>query len=200
MEDPLLTIGAIARLSGLPVSALRFYDGAGVLVPASVDPHTGYRRYAPAQVAAARLVARLRRVGMPLDSVRALLAGADPGPVLDAHLGRLEDGLAAARRELSTVRALLDRSEPAVQTTVQFTVPAAALDAVRFAVGTDPSYPALHGVLLDADGETVHVVASDRYRLAVATAPAGGAFGRVVVPVAVVDELRGLGGTVTVRG
>jgi DNA polymerase III subunit beta len=33
----------------------------------------------------------------------------------------------------------------------------------------------------------------------VATAPAAGASGRVFVPVAVVDELRGIGGTVTVR-
>jgi DNA polymerase III subunit beta len=195
VEDSLLTIGAVARLSGLPVSALRFYDGAGVLVPASVDPRTGYRRYAPDQVPAARLVARLRRVGMPLDSVRALLAGADQGPVLDAHLARLEDGLTAARRELSAVRALLDRPEPAMQ----FAVPATALDAVRYAVGTDPSYATLQGVLLDADGETLHVAASDRYRLAVATAPAAGAAGRVFVPVAVVDELRGLGGTVSVR-
>ena len=195
VEDSLLPIGTVARLSELPVSALRYYDGAGVLVPASVDPRTGYRRYAPEQITAARLVARLRRVGMPLDSVRALLAGADPGPVLDAHLARLEDGLAAARRELSAVRALLDRSEPAMQ----ITVPATALDAVRYAVGTDPSYGALHGVLLDADGDTVHVVASDRYRLAMATAPAAGASGRVFMPVAVVDELRGLGGTVTVR-
>lgn len=195
VEDSLLAIGVVARLSGLPVSALRFYDGAGVLVPASVDPRTGYRRYAPEQVGAARLVARLRRVGMPLDSVRALLAGADAGPVLDAHLARLEDGLTAARRELSAVRALLDRSEPAMQVTV----PATALDAVRYAVGTDPSYPALHGVLLDADGGTVHVVASDRYRLAVATAPAAGVSGRLFLPVAVVDELRALGRTVTVR-
>ena len=45
VEDSLLTIGVIARLSGLPVSTLRFYDGAGVLVPAEVDPATGYRRY-----------------------------------------------------------------------------------------------------------------------------------------------------------
>jgi DNA-binding transcriptional MerR regulator len=195
VEDSLLAIGAVARVSGLPVTALRFYDGAGVLVPAFVDPRTGYRRYAPSQVAVARVVARLRRVGMPLDSVRALLAGAEPGPVLDAHLARLEDGLVAARRELSAVRTLLDRSEP----TVKITVPAAALDAVRYAVGTDPAYVTLHGVLLDADGETVHVVASDRYRLAVVTAPAGGASGRVFVPVAVVDELRSAGGSVTVR-
>jgi DNA polymerase-3 subunit beta len=193
VEDSLLPIGEVARRSGLPVSALRFYDGAGVLVPVSVDPRTGYRRYAPAQLAVARLVARLRRVGLPLDSVRALLAGAEPGPVLDAHLARLEDGLAAARRELSAVRSLLDRSEP----TMQFTVPASALDSVRYAVGSDPAYPALHGVLLDADGETLHLVASDRDRLAVASVPAGGATGRVVLPVAVLDEVCGPVGTVT---
>jgi DNA-binding transcriptional MerR regulator len=52
--------------SGLSVSVLRFYDGAGVLTPASVDPDTGYRYYAPDQVVVARLVASLRRVGMPL--------------------------------------------------------------------------------------------------------------------------------------
>jgi DNA polymerase III subunit beta len=201
VEDSLLTIGAIARLSGLPVSALRFYDGAGVLVPASVDPRTGYRRYAPDQVVAARLVARLRRVGMPLDSVRALLAGADPGPVLDAHLARLEDGLAAARRELSAVRALLDRSEPAMQLSVPAAELAAALDAVRYAVGTDPAMPALHGVLLDGSGDTVHVVATDRYRLAVVAVAAAGT-GRLVLPIGLVDEARELpaGGTATITG
>ncbi|HEY6745443.1 MAG TPA: MerR family transcriptional regulator [Mycobacteriales bacterium] len=191
-----LGIGELARASGLPVSALRFYDGTGVLVPASVDPRTGYRRYAPAQVPAARLVARLRRVGLPLASVRALLDGADPGPVLDAHLARLEDGLAAARRELSAVRTYLGRSEPAMT----LTVPTAALDAVRYAVGRDPAYPALHGVLVEADGDTLHVVATDRYRLAVVSAPADGGTGRAFLPVAVVDELRGAPGPVTVDG
>jgi DNA polymerase III subunit beta len=196
VEDSWLSIGEVARASGLPVSALRFYDGAGVLVPASVDARTGYRRYAPAQVPAARLVARLRRVGLPLASVRALLDGAEPGPVLDAHLARLEDGLAAARRELSTVRTFLGRSEPAMI----LTVPTTALDAVRHAVGRDPAYPALHGVLLDADGDTLHVVATDRYRLAVVGVPAGGATGRAFLPVAVLDELRGTPGPLTVDG
>jgi DNA polymerase III subunit beta len=205
VEDSLLTIGELARASGLPVSALRFYDGAGVLVPASVDPRTGYRRYAPDQVAAARLVARLRRVGMPLDAVRALLAGADPGPVLDAHLTRLEDGLTAARRELSTVRALLATPEDPVPLTLPAADLATALAAVRYAVGTDPTHPRLHGVLLDAAGGTLHAVATDRYRLAVSTVPAA-AEARVFLPVALVDEaldlLAGAAGdaVVTVRG
>ncbi len=179
--ESLLGIGEVARASGLPVSALRFYDGAGVLVPASVDPRTGYRRYAPSQLEAARLIARLRRVGLPLASVRALLDGADPGPVLDAHLARLEDGLAAARRELATVRTFLGRSEPVMTLSLPAAELAGALDSVRYAAGTDPEHPALHGVLLDADGGILHVVATDRYRLAVAAVPASGSL-RVLLP------------------
>lgn len=191
--ESFLGIGELARASGLPVSALRFYDGAGVLVPAAVDPRTGYRRYSPAQVGAARLVARLRRIGMPLDSVRALLAGCDPGPVLDGHLARLEGGLADARRELSVVRALLDGASEAPMTfTMSATGLGPALDAVRYAVGVDPAYPALHGVLLERAGGPLHAVATDRYRLAVATAQASGDDGRVLLPVALVDAARDL--------
>ena len=199
--ESFLGIGELARASGLPVTALRFYDGAGVLVPASVDPRTGYRRYAPAQVAAARLVARLRRVGMPLDSVRALLAGGDPGPVLDGHLARLEGGLADARRELSVVRSLLDRTEKTMELTLDARALGATIDAVRYAVGRDPEHPALHGVLLESDGTALHAVATDRYRLATAGVPLTGPAVRVLLPAGLIDEVRGLlaaGGTATV--
>lgn len=191
MESELLGIGEVARASGLPVSALRFYDGAGVLRPAVVDPLTGYRRYRPDQVGTARLVARLRRVGLPLPAVRALLTGADPGPVLDAHLRRLEDGLADARRELATVRAILDPGDP-MPLTLPAPAFATALDAVRYAVGgADPDRPALGCVLVERDGGTVRLVATDRYRLAVAglPAPAGGPFA-AAVPVGLLDDIR----------
>ena len=58
---------------------------------------------------------------------------------------------------------------------MNLTVPAAelaaALSSVRYAVGSDPAHPALHGVLLDAGDGTLHVVATDRYRLAAAAVP-----------------------------
>lgn len=57
----MLTVGAFSRASGLPVSALRYYDAAGVLRPAHVDPVTGYRWYTPDQVGRAGLVARIDR-------------------------------------------------------------------------------------------------------------------------------------------
>lgn len=55
--------GAAARLSP---KALRLYAEQGLLVPASCDAITGYRYYAADQLPRARLIARLRRLGLPL--------------------------------------------------------------------------------------------------------------------------------------
>jgi DNA polymerase III sliding clamp (beta) subunit (PCNA family) len=203
------SIGEMARDSGLGVSALRFYDRSGVLVPAWVDPVSGYRWYAPEQWAEARLLARLRRAGMPLADIRLVLAGwsgADTELVrmlLDAHLHRLERGLADARSEFSTLRALLESREnpmskirtAAARVSVPATGLAAALDAVRFAVSTDPELPMLGGVLFDIEGEALRVVATDRYRMAVGQAGISGHDGgrvQAVVEAPLVDAMRAL--------
>ncbi len=66
----MLTIGTFARASRLSPKALRLYDELGLLRPARVDPVSGYRFYEPAQLERARLVAWLRRLGMPLARIR----------------------------------------------------------------------------------------------------------------------------------
>lgn len=66
------TIGEFAALTGLTPKALRIYDRLDLLAPAAVDPLTGYRTYAPEQVERARLVAALRRVGVPLARIRTI--------------------------------------------------------------------------------------------------------------------------------
>ncbi|MEV5126072.1 MerR family transcriptional regulator [Streptomyces decoyicus] len=210
MENEMRSIGEMARDGGLSVSALRFYDRAGVLVPAWVDPVSGYRWYESKQLDEARLLARLRRAGMPLADIRLVLA-AWAGPdtdlvrgLLQAHLRRLELGLSDARSEFSTLRALLDRRETDHMTslhtsTARLSVPApelaAALDAVRFAAGTDAELPMLGGILFDIEGEGLHLVATDRYRMAVAHAPTtghGGPRTQVVVPLPLTDAIRAL--------
>lgn len=196
------SIGEMARDSGLTVSALRFYDGAGILAPAWVDPQTGYRWYQQNQLGEARLIGRLRRVGMPLADIRLVLEGrSNPNlvrQVLDAHLRRLEDGLADARRELSCVRASLDLEEsPMTVTRLTVASPelAAALDAVRFAVSEDPDLPALNGVLFEVDHAVLRVVATDGYRLAVSQAPARDLVGpavSIMAPAPLIDDIRAL--------
>ncbi|MFB7025319.1 MULTISPECIES: MerR family transcriptional regulator [unclassified Streptomyces] len=106
-----MTIGEFARASRLSAKALRRYDELGLLPPARVDAYTGYRYYAGAQVERARLVAWLRRIGMPLDGVRDVCAlhGTDPGAAaraVRAHWARVE-AETAERRDLAA--SLLDR-------------------------------------------------------------------------------------------
>lgn len=188
-------IGRLARESGLTVSALRFYDGAGVLVPAHVDPHSSYRWYSGDQVLVARLVARLRRVGMPLADIRRVVEHREypavVDAVLEAHLTRLEDGLADARRELLSARSLLAQENAMTVVRTTSTALLDALRAVRSAVGTDPELPMLSGVLLDAAEDGIRLVVSDRYRLAVRTLPAelDGPGVSAILPIALVDEL-----------
>ena len=190
--DTLLTIGEVARESGLTASALRFYDREGVLVPAAVDGLNGYRRYAVPQVRAARLLASLRRVGMPLAEAALVLdedargAAGAAADVVRAHEQRLVDGLRDARREIARTLALLDEprgdaveAQPSARVVVAAADLAAAVTAVRFAVA--PATPVartrdgldlsvLTGVLLELGSDGVRLVATDRYRLAVSLA------------------------------
>src|SRR5258708_19783284 len=59
-----------ARAARLSPKALRLYDELGLLRPAAVDGESGYRFYDPAQLERARLIAWLRRLGMPLARIR----------------------------------------------------------------------------------------------------------------------------------
>jgi DNA-binding transcriptional MerR regulator len=70
MGRDLLRAGEFRRRTRLSAKALRLYAEQGLLVPESVDPWSGHRGYAAGQVQRARLIAALRRAGMPLARVR----------------------------------------------------------------------------------------------------------------------------------
>ena len=151
-HDGPLSIGVFARMTGLSVSALRFYDAASVLAPARVDPISGYRWYTAGQIHQARLIAILRRVNMPLTDMCAVLAAGQDNAraehLLDVHLERLERGLHDAHRYIDEAREMLAvRRSPATRLTVCREDLTEALSAVQFAVSRDPSLPQLNGVL-----------------------------------------------------
>lgn len=66
MEKKHLRAGEFGAAARLSPKALRLYAEQGLLVPVSVDPSTGYRCYAADQLPRARLIGRLRRLGLPL--------------------------------------------------------------------------------------------------------------------------------------
>ncbi len=106
MEE--MSIGEFARRSRLSPKALRIYEGLGLLSPARVDALSGYRYYDDTQLEQARLIATLRQVGVPLATVKELLA-LDPADMAKQVTGfwREAETRHAGQRELVT--ALVDR-------------------------------------------------------------------------------------------
>jgi PPM family protein phosphatase len=96
----LLTIGEFARLSRLSPKALRLYDELGLLRPFRVDEWSGYRYYVPAQLERARLVAWLRRLGMPLAQIGRVVGSppAEAAAAVAAFLRGAEADLAERQR------------------------------------------------------------------------------------------------------
>lgn len=102
MATEMLTIGAFAKACRLSPKALRLYDELDLLRPARVDPDTGYRYYAAEQLEQARLVAWLRRLGMPLAEIRRVRSLDDGAAAVEirAYWARVE-AETAVRRDLA---------------------------------------------------------------------------------------------------
>jgi effector-binding domain-containing protein len=110
----LIPIGRFSKMARLSVKALRLYDEIGLLVPAHVDPLSGYRYYSLGQANRAEAVRILRSVDMPLDEIRVILDTEDPELVhkqLTMHRERLAKRLAAQERTLAYLETLIQRKE-----------------------------------------------------------------------------------------
>ncbi|MFF3392894.1 MerR family transcriptional regulator [Streptomyces sp. NPDC002669] len=144
----LLTIGAFAKASRLSPKALRHYDELGLLTPARVDPLTGYRFYAPEQLDRARLVAWLRRLGMPLALVRHIgtLEAAEAAREVRAFWARVEADTAARRDLAGFLVDHLSRKDPAMSPTS----PADRPLELRYAALSDT------GLVRESNQDTVH--------------------------------------------
>ncbi|MEV4949136.1 MerR family transcriptional regulator [Streptomyces sp. NPDC053755] len=100
-------IGDFARHGRVSVRMLRHYDAIGLLRPAHVDPHSGYRFYEADQLARLNRVIALKELGLTLDQVRVILderVGAEElRGMLRLRQAELETALAEAAGRLAQV-------------------------------------------------------------------------------------------------
>jgi DNA-binding transcriptional MerR regulator len=69
----MFTIGDFAGLSRVSVRMLRHYDAIGLLRPAHVDPHSGYRYYTAAQLRVLNRAIALKDLGFTLQQVKTMI-------------------------------------------------------------------------------------------------------------------------------
>ncbi len=165
-----MTISTFARAVELPASALRYYDDAGLLAPAEVDPHTGYRYYTPELERRAHLIRRMREVGVPVQMMRLVLdsPAERAGEILRGFVDGLSRQVQRASVAVEEIVASIYGAEEApvpMDVSVDGAELATAVRRVARAAATEEE-SALSGVLLDLDGDTLTAVATDRYWLA----------------------------------
>ena len=66
-----LTISRFARLRGIDINSLRYYERLGILTPAYTDPQTRYRYYTAEQLSVLDMILLCINLGVPLKELRA---------------------------------------------------------------------------------------------------------------------------------
>ncbi|MFI5657609.1 MerR family transcriptional regulator [Streptomyces sp. NPDC051684] len=109
----LLTIGQLARRTGLTVRTIRFWSDEGVLHPVTRS-EGGYRLYDAESVARLELIHTLRELGLGLDDVRKILSGErDIGSVAAAHVAALDAQIQLLRLNRAVLSTVAKRNSSA---------------------------------------------------------------------------------------
>lgn len=58
-----LTIGEVSKMTGLPISTLRYYDSEGIISPSYKDESTNYRYYGFFQIPVIKVIVHLKKLG-----------------------------------------------------------------------------------------------------------------------------------------
>lgn len=101
----LLSIGELAERTGVPTTALRYYDELGLVTPTARE--SGRRRYAASAVEEVGVIRFLREVGFTLAEVSSFLAADKPRArqeIIDRKLAEVVE----QQRQLEVAREVLE--------------------------------------------------------------------------------------------
>ncbi len=106
--ENLMPIGRFAASCRLSIKALRYYDEQKLLIPAYIDPNTGYRYYRRDQAHTAVTISMLRSLDFSVPMIRELLQAEPPTveSILNQQAAQLSRELAHKQQALASVRRL----------------------------------------------------------------------------------------------
>ena len=106
-NSTLYTTGEIAKLCGVSVRTVQYYDDRGILIPSTLS-EGGRRLYSEEDLKRMRIICFLREVGLPINSISALFADEKPESIVSVLLEQQEQVL---REELAERQAKLELLE-----------------------------------------------------------------------------------------
>lgn len=131
-KSTLYRIGMFAAMNHVTVKALRFYEEQGLLIPAQIQPDTGYRYYTLSQMADIHRITALKKAGFTLDEIAKISSGTDEQAVLLKKKSELLAEIAELTRKLSELdRFLVGRAEQLASPVLIKTVPETTVAYMR---------------------------------------------------------------------
>lgn len=115
------TTGEIAKLVGVSVRTVQYYDDRGILVPSELS-EGGRRLYSEDDLKRMRIICFLREAGLPINSISALFAEEKPESIISLLLEEQEQLLREELSEREARLALLDGIKKELKSIEHFSV------------------------------------------------------------------------------
>ena len=115
------TTGEMAKLCGVTVRTVQYYDTRGILTPSALS-EGGRRLYDDGDLKMMKVICFLREIGLSIDTIGQLLREEDPGSVIELLLAQQEKDLREQRGEVDAKLEKIAELKKAVAANRHFTV------------------------------------------------------------------------------
>lgn len=103
-----LTIGALAKITGTKVKALRYYEKIGILIPNYINPENGYRYYSKGHIYLVEAIRLCAELNIPLNEFKNYVSE-DYSQIQIASL--IEQGIIRANQKINELKNTLKSLE-----------------------------------------------------------------------------------------
>ena len=139
------TTGEIAKLCGVSVRTVQYYDSRNILVPSELS-EGGRRLYSEQDLKRMKIICFLRDAGISINNIGELLSEDDPGSVISVLLEQQEQALREEVSERQEKLAILDGIKKELRGIDNFSVE--SIGDIAYAMENKKNMKKLHAILL----------------------------------------------------
>ncbi len=139
------TTGEMAKLCGVSVRTVQYYDTRGILTPSELS-EGGRRLYSEDDLKRMKIICFLRDAGLSINSIGELLSEADPGSVISVLLEQQEQTLSGEIEERQAKLELLGGIRRALKSVSNFSIE--SIGDIAYQMENKKEMRRLHAVLL----------------------------------------------------
>lgn len=141
----LYTTGELARLCGVSVRTVQYYDTRNILKPSAMS-EGGRRLYSEEDVKRMQIICFLRDAGISIQSIEDLISDAEPGKVISVLIEEQEKVLAKEMEERQMKLELLSQMKDELKKIENFSID--SLGSVAYAIENKKKLQKIHAFLL----------------------------------------------------